>query len=384
MAAGYDSAVVRTACGAESTRQVNVRIVYNSFHGRFSDNPRALFERLVDVPGTEHVWLADPLHAAAFPDGVSTVDIDSPRETAAVLASADVLVANTHTEVEWEKSPGTIYLQTWHGTPMKRIHHDVLWAPEGRLARLDHDVAKWDLLLSPNAVSTPRLRGAFRFEGELLELGYPRNDVLSEPRQSAVRRDARARLEVEDGQVVVLYAPTWRDDEYFGDSTARVPLPLDVGELSDALGEQYTVLVRTHNMMTGRVDLPTRRQVRDVSYYPDIRDLYAAADVLVTDYSSTMFDFAVTGRPILFHTPDLERFRDSVRGFYFDLEPIAPGPMIPDAGDLADALRDLPALRAAFAHSYRDFRETFCHLEDGNASDRVLESLGIKVRETTG
>jgi CDP-glycerol glycerophosphotransferase len=354
-----------------------VRIVYNSFHGRFSDNPRALYERTADHPGVEHLWLADPQHAAAFPPGVPTVDIEDPAATAAALAGADLLIANTHTEVEWEKSPGTTYVQTWHGTPMKRIHHDVLWAPEGRLARLDDDVAKWDLLLSPNSASTPRLRGAFRFDGELLEVGYPRNDVLSEPLQTAVRRDARARLEVADDQVVVLYAPTWRDDEYFGDVSGLVPLPLDVGELSDALGPRHTVLVRTHNMMTGRVALPTGQRVRDVSYHPDIRDLYAAADVLLTDYSSTMFDFAVTGRPIVFFTPDIGRFRDSVRGFYFDLEPIAPGPLAQDVTEVAKALRDLPDVRKTFAERYRVFRETFCHLDDGKATERVLNHLGI-------
>jgi len=127
-----------------------MRIVYNSFHGRFSDNPRALFERLQDRAGLSHLWLADPAHAETFPVGVRTVPIDTPAATEA-LESADLLIANTHTEVEWTKPAGTTYLQTWHGTPLKRIHRDVLWAPEGRLDRLDEDVARWDLLLSRTA-----------------------------------------------------------------------------------------------------------------------------------------------------------------------------------------------------------------------------------------
>src|SRR3954452_8354413 len=170
-----------------------MRIVYNSFHGRFSDNPRALFERLQDRPGLTHLWLADPAHAETFPAGVRNVPIDTPAATEA-LESADLLIANTHTEVEWTKPAGTTYLQTWHGTPLKRIHRDVLWAPEGRLDRLDGGVAQWDVLLSPNAPSTPLLRQAFRYDGEVLETGYPRNDVLSAP--DADRRRAAVRAEL--------------------------------------------------------------------------------------------------------------------------------------------------------------------------------------------
>src|SRR3954469_13578078 len=103
-----------------------MNIVWNSFHGRFSDNPRALWERVAHRPGLRHTWLADRAHAAGFPPEVDIVDIDGP-EAVEALESADLLVANTHTEVDWVKQPGTTYLQTWHGTPLKRIHRDVLW-----------------------------------------------------------------------------------------------------------------------------------------------------------------------------------------------------------------------------------------------------------------
>ena len=171
-----------------------MHVVYNSFNGRFSDNPRAIHERLRDRPGTEHTWLLDPAHAAAFPDDVRTVAIDSPGARAA-LESADLVVAGTHTEVEWTKSAGTTYLQTWHGTPLKRIHYDVLLVPPGRLDYLDLDVARWDVLLSPNPVSSPRLRKAFGFDGPVWETGYPRNDLLLSPgrRRGARRGACRAR-----------------------------------------------------------------------------------------------------------------------------------------------------------------------------------------------
>ena len=264
---------------------------------------------------------------------------------------------------------------------MKRVHYDVLWAPPGRLARLDRDVEKWDVLLSPNAVSTPLLRQAFRFAGEIWETGYPRNDVLSGPGRLRRRRRTRALLGLGPETTVVLYAPTWRDDECFEEGRGQVPLGLDVQTLVRSLGRKTAVLVRAHNLMTGRVEVPAGEGIRDVSYYPDVRDLYLAADVLVTDYSSVMFDFAITGKPMVFYTYDLARFRDSIRGFYFDLEPLAPGPLVHTVDDLADVLREPSLLRDTFEGRYRMFQQTFSHLEDGGATTRVLERLGLVERE---
>ena len=352
-----------------------MRIVYHSFAGRYSDNPRAIHERLVDRPGLEHVWLADPAHAAAFPADTKTVDPADPG-VPELLASADLLVANTHTELDWEKRPGTTYLQTWHGTPLKRIHHDVLWAPEGRLVRLDRDIALWDVLLSPNAASTPRLAGAFGYRGRLAETGYPRNDALTGPGAEAVRDRTRAAMGLTSQQTAVLYAPTWRDQEVFGGS-GPLALPLDVAALRAALPDDVVVLVRAHNMVTGRLASEPLPGVLDVSYHPDIRDLYLAADALVTDYSSVMFDFAITGKPIVLSAPDLEAFAGTLRGFYFDLGPVAPGPLTTSLEELAGALGDLPGVAAGHADAYTAFRSTFCSLEDGHATDRVLELLGL-------
>ena len=138
-----------------------MRVVWQSFEGRYSDSPRVLFERWrKQRPGDEHVWLAEPGHLDTFPHEVDTVGIYG-ADCVAALNDCDVLVANTHTDIDWTKKSGALYLQTWHGTPLKRVHRDVLWAPPGRLDRLSRDVERWDLLLSPNAASTPRLRQAF-------------------------------------------------------------------------------------------------------------------------------------------------------------------------------------------------------------------------------
>jgi CDP-glycerol glycerophosphotransferase len=353
-----------------------VKVVWDSYNGRYSDNPRAIYEHLLErEPSAEHVWFCDPVHAHGFPEGVRTVVPYSP-ECRAELEDADLIVANTHIEMEWTKKPGARYLQTWHGTPLKRIHHDVLWAPEGRLDWLDHDVARWDYLLSPNAASTERLRNAFAFRGEMVEVGYPRNDVLSAPSAEQVRDRVRASLGLSKDTTAVLYTPTWRDDEFYANGADdAIRLALDGSAFVAELGGNYCLLPRLHYMVTARGAIPSGAGVVDVSRYPDAQELYLAADVMITDYSSTMFDYTVTGKPIIFYTYDLARYGDTVRGFYFDLEPVAPGPMVETPEELLAALRSLPTLSRDHAERYAAFRRTFNHLDDGRASGRLSALL---------
>ncbi|MGY1669350.1 CDP-glycerol glycerophosphotransferase family protein [Geodermatophilus sp. SYSU D00710] len=351
-----------------------MRIVYTSFRGLFSDSPRAIYEALAargdDVT---HTWLTAPVAEGAFPAGVGTVPFGSP-ESIAALEAADVVVSNDHVPLDWEKRPDAFYLQTWHGTPLKRIHNDVFWAPEGRLAYLEHDIARWDAMLSPNAYSTARFRQAFGFRGPVHETGYPRNDLLSSPRRDEVRAAVRSALGIGADTRVVLYTPTWRDDLVFeGKGERDFDFPVDLGDFTKRLGEDHVLLLRLHNMVSSRLEAIEGLPVRDVSSYPDIRDLYLAADVLVTDYSSTMFDFAITGRPVLLFPYDLAEYRDRLRGFYVDLEEIAPGPLLSSSAELVKAIADLDAVAAAHADRYRSFRETYTSLEDGHATERVLD-----------
>ncbi|TFV52818.1 CDP-glycerol glycerophosphotransferase family protein [Blastococcus sp. TF02A_35] len=353
-----------------------MNIVFVAFRGHFSDSPRAIYEALLER-GTDATctWLSAPHTQATFPAGVDTVTFGSP-ECIAALEAADLVVSNDHIPLDWEKKAGATYLQTWHGTMLKRIHNDVLWAPEGRLAYLDQDIARWDLLLSPNAVTTERLRKSFGFTGPVHETGLPRNDLLSSPRRDEVRAQVRADLGIGPGQTAVLYTPTWRDKLVFEKAGSQdFEFAIDLEDFSARLGDDHVLLLRLHNMVMDRLEVVDGSAVRDVCSHPDIRDLYLAADLMVTDYSSTMFDFAITGRPLLFYTYDLESYRDEQRGFYFDLEDVAPGPLVRDSSELVSAIADVDRLRSEYAEPYARFQETFCHLEDGHATERVLDLI---------
>ena len=347
-------------------------VVWSSFSGRYSDSPRALYEALLPR-GEEisHTWLVREDRRGDFPAGVATAVYGSPAGRRA-LESADVVVANNGISLEWNKSPSTTYLQTWHGTPLKRMHRDVADPVGGLLTALDRDVARWDALLSPNAASTPRLRSAFGYRGPVYETGYPRNDVLSSPDRDRVRAEVRRGLGLADGDTAVLYTPTWRDDLVATVGQPDHAFPPDFAELVDGLPADHVLLLRLHTMVADRFAVPEGARVVDVSDHPDVGVLYLAADVLLTDYSSTMFDFAVTGRPVLHFTYDLEHYRDDIRGFYVDLAEIAPGPLLATSAEVLAALADLARGHQQDTVRYARFRDTFCALEDGFATDRVL------------
>jgi CDP-glycerol glycerophosphotransferase len=349
-----------------------MKIVYRSFDGRYSDNPRALHEALLARgDAVEHVWLCAPGHEQEFPPGTATVPPEGP-ETVAALESADLVISNTHLSMDWTKRPGATYLQTWHGTPLKTVHRDVTFDPEVPEV-IDRDIARWDLMLSQNADATRLLPEIFGYSGPMQETGYPRNDLLQAPDAGQSRDRIRAELGIPAGSTAVLYAPTWRDDQLADDEGPEFRLRLDLARFAERLGSDHVLLVRLHYQVTDALDGIDVPHVLDVSDYPDIRDLNLAADVLVTDYASVQFDFAVTGRPILYYTYDLDHYRGDLRQFYFDLEEIAPGPLLSTTEEVLDALADIDRAVDGYRERYDRFRERFCSREDGHATARVLD-----------
>jgi CDP-glycerol glycerophosphotransferase len=349
-----------------------VRIVYRSFDGRYSDNPRALHEAvLARDPSVEPVWLAAAGHLEEFPEGTVTVPVEGD-EAVAALESADLVVSNTHLPMDWAKPPGATYLQTWHGTPLKTVHRDVTFDPEVPSV-VDRDIARWDLLLSQNPDSTELLPRVFGYSGPVHETGYPRNDVLLRPDPAGARERIRAGLGIPAGSTAVLYAPTWRDDQLADEHAPDHLLRLDLTRLTDRLGPDVVVLVRLHPHVTDALGHLDETRAMNVSDQPDIRELILAADVLVGDYASLMFDFAITGKPILHYVYDLEHYHDDLRRFYFDLADVAPGPLLHTEDELLEALTDVDAATAGTRERYARFRERFCCREDGHATERVLD-----------
>ncbi|MFC8654695.1 CDP-glycerol glycerophosphotransferase family protein [Streptomyces parvus] len=355
------------------------------------DSPRAVHAELVRR-GTdaEHLWVTGttPGRITHVPPGARAVPVHSAAWYEA-LARSRRIVTDDQLPAWFERRPGQTVVQTWHGTPLGRFGSglaDSLYADHQHLATLPQRSAQWSVLISPSRFATPLLRRSLAYEGEVLEAGSPANDVLFPPVRDKAAEEVRRGLGIPEEHRVVLYAPTYRDhlahpsaaaSASSADRTAPGPYrwdpALDPHALARTLGPGHTVLVRRHPRVTGSV--PAGPGVLDVSRHPGAAGLLLIADVLVTDYAGLMFDFALTGRPMLFHTYDLEHYRDTVRGLCLDFETRAPGPLLVTTDEVAQALRDTDRSAARHADAYESFRRDYCDLDDGNAAARVADRL---------
>ncbi|MFI8432830.1 CDP-glycerol glycerophosphotransferase family protein [Streptomyces sp. NPDC079020] len=353
-------------------------VLYNSFGGKqFSDSPRAVYEELVRR-GTEveHIAMVHD-QQVVLPPGVRGVEWGS-REWYEALARSRYVVTNGGIREWFVRREGQVVVQTWHGTPLKRIGADLLGTPKANLAyiaSLPQRSRQYSLFITPNSFTTPIMTNSFRLECEVLEAGYPRNDVFHAPDRVKRAAAVREKLGIPAGKKVVLYAPTWRDDQRYGGRRFKLDNQIDVDAARRELGEDHVLLYRKHHKVLDSIPGAGQGFVWDVTYYPDIADLYLIADVLITDYSSVLFDFAHSGRPMLFFTYDLEHYRDTLRGFYFDFTSRAPGPLIKTSEDLVSAIRNIDAVTEEYKEKYAQFRVDFCEPSDGRAAARVVDRM---------
>lgn len=337
-------------------------VFFESFYGRnASCNPLAIDREITRLaPGVVRYWSVVDL-SVQVPDGAVAVVEGSPEWWRA-RGAARLLVVNDWLRRRFSRRPGQVVLQTWHGTPLKRLAlHRAGFRPRRMLAVI-REARRWNLLLAQNRYGADILRTAYSFRRPVWVEGYPRNDVLV----SGDAADVRRQLDIDPGERVLLYAPTWRDDR------DRIVDFLDLDRLARQTGA--IVLVRGHSrtLLPGSDAVGTR--VRDVTSYPDVSRLLLAADALITDYSSVMFDFTVTGKPVYFFTPDLEHYRGELRGFYFDLAEHAPGPLVSSQDELEAALAD-DTVPARFADRYSAWRARFNGRDDGRAAERVVARI---------
>ena len=317
-------------------------VFLESFGGRSAgDNPAAICEDLAAHGVGAPLWWSVVDGTVRVPAGARPVVVGSPQWVEA-LRTSRVIVTNDHLPSWFSKREGQHLLQTWHGTPIKKLLHDAPRAVTLRYRRLmDRQVPQWDLLLAQSPQAGRRLQQALGYRGPVRVGEYPRNVRLLGGAE--VRRRVRHELGIAPGQPVILYAPTWRESlrpstGAAGCAAAHGPGPvgaLDGPRLAELL--DAVVLMRSHHMnRAGCVP-----GMIDVSGYPSVEELMLAADILVSDYSSIFFDFALTGKPAVVYTPDLASYRDVERGLYGDW-PLGSGlPVAADHDELASHLQRL-------------------------------------------
>ena len=341
-------------------------VFLESFRGRSAAcNPLGIDHALATLrPSTRRYWSVVDA-SVPVPEGSERI-IEGSREWWRVRGSARVLVVNDWLRKRFRRRAHQHVLQTWHGSTLKRLARDRPDAGLRTKVAATREARRWDAVLAQNEFSAGHLRSAYAFEGPVWVEGYPRDDVLSRPELAAT---VRARLGLDDSQRVVLYAPTWREDR------AAMVDHLDVAAFARGLGPDHVLLVRGHSSTWVHGSDHQAPGVLDVTGYPDVSDLLLVADVLVTDYSSVMFDWMGTGRPVVFFVPDLDRYREELRGFYADLLSQAPGPVVRTADDLLDAVTHAEERRAGFADVLSSWQERFTAHDDGEAGRRVVQRM---------
>ncbi|WP_368506048.1 CDP-glycerol glycerophosphotransferase family protein [Alkalihalophilus sp. As8PL] len=361
-------------------------IMFESFSGKqYSCNPRAIYEYLAENKDQDYdlVWSVNKKIMGQFvEEGIPVVERLSPKWFM-MMARAEFWVTNSRMPNWVPKPKHTVYLQTWHGTPLKRLVADMeeVHMPgttrETYIKNFHNESSHWDYLISPNRYSSDIFKRAFHFQKEMIESGYPRNDYLLKYDNREHIQSLKKKLQLPLDKKIVLYAPTWRDDEYQQVGKYKFQLALDLEKMKNELGSDCILLLRLHSFIADKVDLTGYEGfVYDFSNYLDINELYIISDLLITDYSSVFFDYANLKRPIIFYTYDMDKYQNKIRGFYFDMEQQAPGPIVRTTDEVIKEMNMF--FKNGISHyeeKYNEFYKTYCYLEDGEASKRVVEKL---------
>ena len=403
-------------------------VLFEAFNGfKYTDSPRAVYEYMQandEFSGYRFIW--------AFRDRVMEdfryLDMNpctelvrwGSEEYYAAYAKAKYWFTNTRIPEAIRRRDGQVYVQCWHGTPLKKLGCDIPASTEEERettrAVIHKDVSRYSVLLSPSPYYTKCMTSALDLralgqEGIVLEAGYPRNDSIINAADEDAERVRRELGIPEDGRVI-LYAPTYRENQRDGMKGYRYKEALDLKRLLEEIGAgaetwaceaaagaggetgadagthiaaanagaetcDWYILFRAHHFIAEQFDFAgCGGHVIDVSRYPEVNDLYIASDLLITDYSSVFFDYGILRRPMIFYMYDLDVYKDELRGLYMDLSEL-PGPVVRTQEELTEKIRGLDEWTCTddYLQKYDDFVAKFAPYEDGQSAARVVRAV---------
>ena len=368
--------------------KIDEKLVYfQTFSGRgYSDSPKAIYEYMMHAPEYKDyhfVWsFKEPEKYSFLRDERTELVKFRTRADNIALRKAKYWIANYRMLNHQNPRKGQIYVQCWHGTPLKRLGYDIQEGdnvmnslPEVR-EKYRTDATKFSYLLSPSAFASEKFASAWNLIStgqteKILEVGYPRNDRLVNATEEE-RKELRKRLGIGEKKAI-LYAPTWRDNQHTSGEGYTYKTEVDFDKLKRELGDEYIILFRAHYLVANSFDFKKHSGfIRDVSSYSDINDLYIASDILLTDYSSVFFDYANLKKPIIFYMYDLDYYAGELRGFYLGLDEL-PGPVVTEEEDLIREIKSCDNWKCN--KKYEEFHKRFNPKDDGHASERVLSSI---------
>lgn len=375
-------------------------VIFEAFNGKgYSDSPKAVYEFMKSderYAGYKFIWIfKEPYEHSWLKDERTSLVKYRSRECEKALQQAKYWIFNYRALDHWVPTKKQVYVQCWHGVPLKRLGYDIKASDNAMntLAEIQEkykrDAKRFKYLLSSCEFATEKFKTAWNLEAfgkqeVIREVGYPRNDFLiNHTKDDVVRIREKLGLSegITDGKKIILYAPTWRDNQYDSSKGYTYDLQADFRAWQEQLGDEYIILFRAHYLVASTFDFEAYGGfIRDVSDVDDINELYVVSDMLVTDYSSVFFDYAILNRPIVFYMYDLEYYRDKLRGFYLGLDEL-PGEITYKQKILLEKIREqCPAgvqgeKQAVAKTCHKEFNQRFNSLNDGKATERLVENV---------
>ncbi len=363
-------------------------IFYTSHQGAgMLCSPYAMFATMMksdEFQNYEHIWqINDPKERALLEAEYSGCDnvrfvCKNSAEHFDALTSAKYIISNNTLPFYFVKKPGQIYVNTWHGIPLKTLGYDI---PDGKYTtrNMTRNFLLSDYIVSPCRFTTKMFKESYKLEGlysgKMTECGYPRNDLIfSSDRNFVIDKLAAHGTVIDESKQIILYAPTWK-----GTSFERAENDIArYDEFCDYLSEhidteKYQILIKPHPMVYKLLSEEDKASGKYVSQCIDTNELLSITDILVSDYSSIFFDYLLTDRPILFYIPDVESYKE-YRGVYFGLDEL-PGPYSCDMGDIAGWINDIDTVKQNSAKAYNKMKAWACEFDDGNASQNIINAI---------
>ena len=347
------------------------RIMFESLWSKqFNCNPRYFYEYINEnYPDYECIWSFNDEHKHITGDGIRVRK--NSLEYYFYLATSKYFMDNANFENEFIKRDGQVYIQTMHGTPLKSFGLDI---PTEFVTKKDQEefvarCARWDYLLVQSDYVSGLTKRCFEYDGNILNVGYPRNDILYSKDNQKDINELKQKLNLPLDKKVILYAPTWRLRNNFD-------LMIDLKSFKENLSDEYVLLLRMHHFAgKGLSEFENNDFVYDFSKYGSMEELYLVSDILITDYSSAMFDYAILDRPIILFTYDMDEYINSIRGIYFDLEEYKPGPIVYDYKELENTLINIDKIDEEYKQYRHKFQEKFNQYECGNSSEKIFNEV---------
>ena len=345
-------------------------IVFESmWGGKYSCNPQHLYEFIdKNYPEYKCVWSLKDARTPINGKGIRVRR--GSQEYFKYLATAKYFVNNVNFEDAYVKREGQIEIQTMHGTPLKTLGLDVpgdFPNESSRKLYLEKN-GRWNYLLVQGRFMKDKAYDCFAYDKEILECGYPRTDILFNTDENKLTQIKKS-LGLPLDKKIILYTPTWRKKGFFD-------MQLNLDKMREKLGDEYIILVRLHHFCgQNECFIADNKFVYDLRSYSTVEDLYLISDILITDYSSVMFDYALLDKPMLFFTYDLEDYRDNLRGMYVDIEEEAPGPLVFNTDEVIHSIVNIDEEMEKYSEKISAFKDKYLGYESGNSCQQIMDTV---------